>query len=64
MTTTVQQAIDEVETLRTTIRGRKSSSAAFEKFCDDVIVLAVATGSPKTAVEMALAGIPQTGAQA
>ncbi|MFF7290705.1 hypothetical protein [Streptomyces griseorubiginosus] len=64
MTAIVQQAIDEVETLRTTIRSRQSSSAAFEKFCDDIIVFAVATDSPKTAVEMALAGIPQTGAQA
>ncbi|MFK4100776.1 hypothetical protein ACI2L1_12015 [Streptomyces sp. NPDC019531] len=64
MTDTVQQAINEVETLRTTIRSRKSSSAAFEKFCDDVIVFAVASGSPKTAVEMAIAGIEQTGAAA
>jgi hypothetical protein len=64
MTNVVQQAIDEVETLRATIRNRRSSSAAFEKFCDDVIVFAIASGSPRTAVAMAMAGIQQTGVQA
>lgn len=54
MSTVIEQAIATVEEFRTAMQNLGQATAAVEKFADDVTIFVIATGSPKTALDMAL----------